>query len=167
MQVELQTPAPLPAPRPGPEAWGRGGGRLGSWGAVEREGWRRRDASVPQLNRIDKGRQLRAAGGDRVCLCPLGHLLHVACCQLATVADSMQEQCKPVSDPLFQPSEVLSDPSGALVCRAAGLRGGVTEMKPLAQSPVGGTRLMGAGRGGGSEEGRGPGHHEKETCFPC
>lgn len=67
----------------------------------------------------DKGRQLRAAGGDRACLCPPGHLLHVACCQLATAADSMREQCEPVSDPLFQPSEVLSDPSGAPACKAA------------------------------------------------
>lgn len=81
----------------------------------------RGDASVPPLGREDKGRQLRAAGGDRACLCTPGHLLHVACCQLATVADSMREQCEPVSDPVFQPSEVLSDPSCTLRAGCQGL----------------------------------------------
>lgn len=102
----------------------------------------------PSSTMADKGRQLRAAGGDRACLCPPGHLLHVACCQLATAADSMREQCKPVSDPLFQPSEVLSDPSGTLA-RAQGCQGlgGVTEMNP-SHKALWGMRLM----GGGGEE---------------
>lgn len=163
MQVELQTPAPPPAPSPGLRLGGPGGG-LGSWGVVEREGWRRTDASVPRLNRADKGRQLRAAGGDRVCLCPPGHLLHIACCQLATVADSMREQCNPVSDPLSQPSEVLSDPGGTLVCQAAWpQRRSHRDETPCTKSPAG-TRLMGGGRRSRSEEGRRLGHREKETC---
>lgn len=62
----------------------------------------RGDRPVPQpAGRADKGRQLGAAGGDCACLCPPGHLLHVACCRLATVAGSTREQCKPISDPLF------------------------------------------------------------------
>lgn len=96
------------ATKPGSRCSGPGrgvgsGGGLGSWRGVGggAGGWERRGASVPG-SAVRTKASVAGAGGDRTCLCPPGHLPHVAGCQLATVADSPREQCTPPR-PTFQP----------------------------------------------------------------
>lgn len=78
-------------------------------------------------------------------------------------ADSVREQCKPVSDPLCQPPEVLSDPSGTLACRAAGPQrrshGDETPCTKPCRGLIGWEGAGGAGWGGA---GQGPGHVKKK-----
>lgn len=137
VQVDLQTPAPLPTPSLGGLRTGGPGGGLGSSGRGEREGLRRMKASVAQLDRADKGRQLREAGGDRACFVPPDICYMSPAASWRRWLTACGNNASPSPTHIF--SLLRSFLTQAVPWRAwlPSLGGGVTEMKPLAQSPAG------------------------------
>lgn len=139
-----------------PQTWGQ----RGRGGAESRRSRPHRPAPLGRTKAIN---YTRLVGTDRGCLCPPGHLPHVASCQLVTAADGMREQCAPSPThfcspwgphgPRGAPTQRLQQagagaPSGE-VGRRGGARAGATDptrhMLPLlgAAHALGGGGLRG------------------------